>query len=109
MVVALINEEGVIIMSVRIRCINKSSGYHENPNEAIERYGWVNESTNESGIETRQAMVDWVKKGNQAYVTDSQGNRVSCEVRESSRGIEFLQTVSDGRETNNLLELPECK
>lgn len=96
-------------MSVRIRCINKSGGFHENPHEAIEKYGWVNESTQENGIENRQDMVNWVKKNNQAYVKDSFGNKVFCEVRKSRNGIEFLQTVADGRETNNLLQLPECK
>lgn len=95
-------------MSVRIRCINKSAGNHDNPHEAISHYGWINESTNETGKNDRQTMVNWVKQGNQAYVTDYAGNRVYCVVKQSVRGTEFLQTESDGRPTNNLLELPEC-
>lgn len=95
-------------MSVKIRCINKSGGYHENPHEAISHYGWVNELNQETGRTDRQTMVQWVKNGGSAYVKDSRGNIVYCYVRQSSRGTEFLQTESDGRTTNNLLELPEC-
>ena len=95
-------------MAVRIHCINKSGGYHDNPHEAISHYGWIDESTNEKGRSNRQTMVNWVKAGGVAYVTDQQGNRVYCVVKTSTRGTEFLQTESDGRPTNNLLELPEC-
>ncbi|MFH1959244.1 MAG: DUF3892 domain-containing protein [Patescibacteria group bacterium] len=95
-------------MSVRIVCINKSEGDHDNPNEAISRYGWINESTGESGFSIRQIMVDWVSEGNVAYVIGSLGVKVYCHVRTSPRGTEFLQTYSDDRPTNNLLELQEC-
>ena len=96
-------------MSVRITCINKDSGNHDNPHEAISHYGWINESTKEQGKNDRQSMVDWVKKGNKAYVRDSDGNTAYCEVRKSSRGTEFLQTYADDKYTDNLLSLPECK
>jgi len=32
-------------MSVRITCINKSSGYHADPHHAIEYLGWTNEQS----------------------------------------------------------------
>lgn len=96
-------------MSVRIVCINKDNGNHENPHEAISHYGWANESTNSTGKNDRLSMVNWVKKGNKAYVKDRFGNVAYCMVRKSPKGTEFLQTVSDGRYTNNLLSLPECQ
>ena len=95
-------------MTVRIVCINKSSGYHENPHEAISHYGWKNESTGESGKSDRQTMVDWIKQGNYAYVLDQFGQKVYCSVRVSVNGTEFLQTESDNKLTNNLLSLVEC-
>lgn len=95
-------------MSVRITCINKDEGYHENPNEAISYYGWINESSGKKGKDNRQTMVEWVKKGNKEYVKDSYGNIAYCYVRKSSNGIEFLQTYADEEYTNNLLSLPEC-
>ena len=96
-------------MTVRIVCINKSGGYHENPHEAISHYGWRNESSGESGKSNRQAMVDWVKQGNYAYVIDDYSQKVYCRVKVSSRGNEFLQTEADGKPTNNLLSLLECR
>lgn len=95
-------------MSVRIKGIEKDNGNHANPHEAIQAYCWINEENRETGKTNRPKMVAWVEKGNIAYVTDSQNHRVRCYVRESSRGNKFLQTHSDGRYTNNLLQLPEC-
>lgn len=95
-------------MSVKITCINKDHGNHENPHEAISHYGWLNENTGKLGRSDRQTMVDWVKEGNKAYVKDNLGNIAYCYVRKSPRGVEFLQTYSDGTYTDNLLKLPEC-
>lgn len=95
-------------MTVKIVCINKSDGYHENPHEAISHYGWKNESSDETGISDRQSMVNWMKQGNYAYVVDQYGQKVYCQVRVSVNGTEFLQTESDNKLTNNLLSLIEC-
>jgi hypothetical protein len=96
-------------MSLRITCINKDSGNHDNPHEAISRYGWLNEISMESGKSTRQEMVEWVEKGNTAYVKDANGNTAKCGVRTSKKGTKFLQTYSDGFYSDNLLSLSECK
>ena len=93
---------------VRITCINKDNGNHDNPHEAISHYGWKNESSNETGKSNRQTMVDWVKEGNKAYVRSGE-NTAYCGVRKSSTGTEFLQTHSDGYYNDNLLSLIECK
>ena len=96
-------------MAVRIICINKSEGYHENPHEAVSYYGWENEMSKERGRTDRVTMVKFMKEGGSAYVTDRFEKKVYCQVKKSSRGTEFLQTTSDGRLTNNLLELLECR
>jgi hypothetical protein len=95
-------------MAIRITCINKSDGNHDDPNEAISKYGWIQDGTGKSNVSDRQEVVKWVKFGLAAYVIDGAGNKVYCDVRVSRRGTEFLQTHSDGRWTNNLLELAEC-
>lgn len=96
-------------MALRITCINKSGGHHQDPHEAISHYGWLNESTNSSGKNDRLSMVDWVKSGGKAYVKDIFGNVAYCKVRTSIAGTEFLQTYSDNTPTDNLLSLTECK
>ena len=95
-------------MKARITCINKSHGHHDNPHEAVSRYGWVLDGTGEKGTSERQAMVEWVKNGNMAYVKDDKGNVAYCAVRTSSNGTEFLQTYADNVYTDNLLSLNEC-
>ena len=94
-------------MTVRITCINKSGGDHDNPHAAVSHYGWLDPSGNR-GRMSRDQAVEWTEDGNFSYVENRYGNRVYCYVRTSSNGVKFLQTQADGRDTNNLLELPEC-
>ncbi len=96
-------------MSVRITCVDKLSGNLQDPHEAISQYGWVNESNNnETGINSRVSMVEWVEGGGVAYVKDSLGNVAYCQVHTSVNGTKFLQTVTDGRWSDNLLSLRKC-
>ena len=95
-------------MSVRITCINKDNGDHYDPHEAIAYLGWINESTSNTGKSTRLEMVDFIEKGNQAYVKDAHEHKVFVVVRTSRAGNKYVQTEADGRLTNNLLELSEC-
>lgn len=88
--------------------MNKPSGNIQNPHEAISDYGWLNEVSGDTGVSTRPVMVQWVEKGGEAFVKDNSGNKARCQVRTSVNGTKFLQTVSDGRWTDNLLSLPKC-
>lgn len=96
-------------MSIKITCINKDNGNHHDPHEAITYLGWINESNNKSGKSTRLKIVEFIEKGNNAYTKDSYGNIAYLIVRISQNGNKYVKTVADGKETNNLLELPECK
>lgn len=95
-------------MSVRIHCINKDNGDHDDPHEAITNFGWINEQTGERGRSTRQQMVDFIDsdKGS-AYVKDDYNNIVYCYTRQGKR-FRFLQTYANSRPTDNLLKLSEC-
>ena len=94
-------------MAVRITCINKDNGNHYNPHEAIQKLGWIDENSGKKGISTRLEMVDFLEKGGSAYV--SRGGKVAyLIVKKSISGNKYVQTIADGRETNNLLELSEC-
>jgi hypothetical protein len=97
-------------MAVRITCINKDGGNHENPHEGITQFGWTNEETRAGGKSTRAEMVDFLenKKGS-AYVKDGLGNVAHVGVVTSSRGTKYLRTYADGKWTDNLLALPECQ
>ena len=95
-------------MAVRIICINKSGGYHENPHEAISNFGWVNEQTNARGNTDLAGIVKFldVDKG-QAYVVSGQ-SKAYCYTRQG-KYRKFVQTYADNTPTDNLLSLPECK
>lgn len=96
-------------MSVKITCINKDNGDHYDPNEAITHLGWINEKNNKRGIATLQEMINFLENKNDAYVKDRLGNIAYLVVRISRFDNKFVKTIADGRESNNLLELIECK
>jgi len=94
-------------MQVRITCVNKDNGNHTNPHEAITQYGWLNETSLASGKSSKAEMVKWLEAGNKAYVKEGLLTAF-CVVRTSIAGNKFLQTVRDGHEQDNLLNLLEC-
>jgi hypothetical protein len=97
-------------MAIRITCINKSGGYHQDPHHAISHLGWINEATGEQSKNTRLEIYDWIKtKNGSAYVTDRQGNQAYVGTRENSNGTKYLQTYANQVWTDNLLSLPECR
>ena len=97
-------------MSVRITCIKKDSGNHENPYVAIESLGWIEDGTSKTGNNTRLEMYDWVvNKNGRAYVKDAQGNVAYLVGAISPRSNKYVKTVADETKTDNLLKLPECQ
>lgn len=95
-------------MAVRITCVDKPGGNLQNPHEAISQYGWLDESTGKTKISTRFQMIEFLKDGRKAYVQDVYGNKAFCQLRKSPYGTEYLQTVTDGKWSDNLLSLSSC-
>lgn len=95
-------------MSIRITCIKKDAGNHENPHIAISILGWINETDKTSGRTGRIEMHDWIKEGGHAYVKDSNGNVARLTAEVSSKGTKYVRTKPDSTTTDNLLKLPEC-
>ena len=96
-------------MSVKITCINKDGGDHYDPHEAITHLGWLNENSGKSGKATLQQMIEFLESGNKAYVKDAWDNIAYLVICISRFGNKFVKTVADDMETNNLLELIECR
>ena len=97
-------------MAIRITCINKSGGYHQDPHHAIERLGWTNEENGKTGKSTRLEIYDWIKlRSGTAYVKDSAGNKAYVGTLEHANGTKYVQTFADKVWTDNLLSLPECR
>ncbi len=95
-------------MAVRITCINKANGFHEDPYVAIQTLGWVNEQTGAMGKSSREAMYDFVvNQRGSAYVT---AGAVRAELIGliSPHGTRYVKTRTDSTDRDNLLKLPEC-
>ena len=67
---------------------------------------WEQPSYGRSGTYARQQMVDYINGGNDVYVR-GHGNANDAKVVVVNTNPPHLKTVADGRETNNLLSLPE--
>lgn len=96
-------------MAVRITCINKDSGNHENPYVAISTLGWINEQTGAANKSSREDMYKFVKDGGRAYVKDAYGSTSDLVAEISPRGTRYVKTKPDSTTTDNLLKLMECK
>lgn len=96
-------------MAIKITCIDKDNGNHDNPNVAITHLGWVKDGDGSSGKSTRLEMYNWIKndKG-EAYVKDGQGNKAKLNTAETISGTKYVKTEADTSTKNNLLSLPEC-
>ena len=96
-------------MSVKITCIKKDKGYHENPYAAIISMNWTNEDTKNTGQSSRLDMYDFVNGGGEAYVKDALGNKAKLEAKVTANGTKYVKTIADDVKSDNLLRLPECK
>lgn len=93
-------------MPIRITGIRKPGGAN-NAHAAISHYRWVEDGKTVSTISERLTVVGWVDNGVTAYVSDGR-NIANCHVRQNDNGTRYLQTVTDGKYSDNLLSLPEC-
>lgn len=97
-------------MAVKITCINKDNGHHEDPHMAITHLDWLEEATGKHDKCTRMEMVEFIRdKKGVAYVVGGYGLKAYLEVKRSSHGTWFVRTIPDGTTDNNLLKLPECR
>jgi hypothetical protein len=94
-------------MTVKIICIKKENGNHENPCEAISSLGWIEEVTQKRRNSSRIQMYEFVKKGGYAYVEDD-ASRVKLITGISNKGNKYVKTKPNDTEDDNLLKLPEC-
>jgi len=96
-------------MAIRITCINKDNGRHENPYVAIADLGWVADGTGKSGRVGRERLHDWIRsEGGVAYVQVGVA-RAAVIPAVSPRGTKYVKTEADSTDRDNLLKLPECR
>lgn len=85
----------------------RKPGGLQNPHEAISFYQWRDDTHPIPVLTDRVKVVGWVENDKiPAYVLDGNA-KIWCYVRKSANGIKFLQTQTDNRWTNNLINLPQ--
>jgi len=95
-------------MAIRIICIKRNEGIHENPWLAINYVEWINERVNVNGITEREKIHDWIKDlAGVAYIIDKHGNKVPVEPAVSPKGDKYVKTADD-ETIDCLLSLPDC-
>jgi hypothetical protein len=90
---------------IQIRCINKSD--RTNPYERILFIGGVNPDGKSWKMSETDAIA-YIKNGKYSFYVSRGGTTVDVIIAKSQHGHEYLKTVADGEQPNNLLSLPEC-
>lgn len=88
-----------------IKCINKTDRF--DPHERILAIGGANQDGSQWKLSQQQAIQD-IKAGKYAFYVRKNGQTVDVIVAKSRFGNEYIKTVSDGEQPNNLLSLYEC-
>ena len=95
-------------VAVRITCINKANGQHENAYVAIQYLGWVNEESGASGKWSREQMYDFVVNQNGVAYVSAGGAKADLIGMISPHGNRYVKTRADSTDRDNLLKLSEC-
>ena len=85
---------------VQVTCINKQD--RNSAHEGITHLGGATWKW------TRQQVIDSILARTNTFFTFDGWRRAEVQVINSPHG-RYLRTVADGRETDNLLALPECR
>jgi hypothetical protein len=88
-------------MLLQIRCINKDD--RNNPYERITHVGGVDWKI------TQVNAINYIKSGEYSFYVEKNSQKVMVMIAISRFGNEYIKTVPDDDEPNNLLSLPECK
>jgi Protein of unknown function (DUF3892) len=92
-------------MRVQIRCINKNP--RNDPHKRINHVGGLNADNTRWKL-TEDDAINGIKTGKWTFFVSVNGQTVDVIIATSPYGHEYLKTVADGVEPNNLLSLPEC-
>ena len=95
----------VTTITVQIRCINKTD--RMNPHERIRNVGGVNPNGQGWKLTLDEAIAG-IKKRKYKFWVSVAGKSVDVIIARSAAGHEYLKTVADGEQPNNLLSLSEC-
>lgn len=90
---------------LQVKCINKTDRY--NAHERIKNIG--GSSGGQQWKHTESYAIQCIKNDTYSYyVINNEGKEIAVIIATSRYGNEYLKTVADGEQPDNLLSLPEC-
>lgn len=75
-------------------------------NQHITHVGWSTTSAGPLTTTTREQVHAWITEGHTFRSLSPQQTQADVVAKISTAGTRYIATVADGRETNNLLNLP---
>jgi hypothetical protein len=96
-------------MPIQITGVHKAHEEQENPYLAINSLMWIDDSTQNRGISTRDVLFDWINDNGTAYVVDEKGNKTILLTAVTQNGYKYVKTVCDDSKPDELLNLLAAK
>lgn len=93
-------------MSIEVRCINKTD--RMNAHERIRNIGGLNADGTRWLLSVPEAIAG-IRAEKWSFYVSKDGKTVAVIIARSAAGHEYLKTVADGEQPNNLLSLRECR
>jgi hypothetical protein len=94
-----------MVNRIEIHCVNKSN--RTSHYERILSIGGINPDGKHWKMSEADA-IGGIKNGSYTFYVNRGGSSVDVIIAMSQYGHEYLKTVADGEQPNNLLSLPEC-
>jgi hypothetical protein len=77
-------------MPLQITGVHKMSNEFENLYLAINSLMWIDDTTQNRGITTREVLFDWINDNGLAYIIDDEGNKFKLLTAITKSGFKYV-------------------
>ncbi len=92
-------------MGLQITGIRKPNP--SDPHTAISLYRWRKDANNQTGIDTRDDVINYLVGNRETAYVSVSGSTITCMIRENQYGTKYLETRPDNTGKDNLLALEQ--
>ena len=100
-------------MTVKIVSKGDVVSHAENPQAGIGHFHWSEDHTPFTGVYSRDELYKFIKQGNEAYIMDPTDKtskaRIYLTPAKTKSGACYVCDKVEGKETQYLLNLPDCE